>query len=346
MDQYTHLGIATDGNLSAKHFVQKACHKLRGIYLSIINSGLHPKRLSPLTLKTIYSSVVIPGALYGCETIVNLSTNDMNMLERAHKFCVKNMQGFGKYISTDFVLSTINVDSIEDAIEYRKLTIIGQLCRLSPKYLAKKFLNVRLIQYFNRTERALGFIPHKMCIMNKYGLTTFISDYLNTGKFPSRMHWKNIIHHAVIVQHRKERYERLLAHHHHFSENIVQFNSVSDLWLLYRDSIELRPFIQCLMNLTGLLFSRRYVQSCCLCTLLCEDIVTHVMFECTASFSKRHCLNRYVWSSTTTAQFVNLTKNSFEAQCEQIVSMAINEILSKEPGLSKILLSMFKPLFC
>jgi len=67
VDQYTHLGITCDKYLPTHLLIQEACRRLRGTFLSICNSGIHPENLNPLTSRTIYKSVVIPKALYGCE---------------------------------------------------------------------------------------------------------------------------------------------------------------------------------------------------------------------------------------------------------------------------------------
>ena len=341
VDQYTHLGIVTDNNLSSKHFVHKACHKLRGTYLSILNSGLHPQGLSPLALKTIYTSVVIPGALYGAELAVYLSKNDLNQLERAHRFCVKNIQSLSTFVNTDFVLCALNLDSMEDMIEYRKLTFIGQLCRLPPGYLAKQVFNVRLVRYFGGTGRCLGFIPDILSLMHKYDLIRFITEYLRTGVFPSKLQWKNVIKHSVINRHRKERYDRLLELIPSVVENSIQFNCESDLWILYRNSFELRPCIISLMHGAGLLLSRKYLKTCCLCSLLCEDIVKHIMCHCYAVYDHRQHLFYCVIKILGTNGYINFVKMSHEQQCEQIVSMAVSQTLMGNYALIKALHKLF-----
>ena len=67
VDQYTHLGITCDKYVSTQLLIQEACRRLRGTFLSICNSGIHPGNLNPLTSRNIYKFVVIPKALYGCE---------------------------------------------------------------------------------------------------------------------------------------------------------------------------------------------------------------------------------------------------------------------------------------
>jgi len=136
VDKYIHLGITCDQYLSTGLLVQEACRKLRGTFLAICNSGVHPRNINPLTSKTIYKSVVIPKALYGCELWSNLTVKDIEKLERSHRFCLKYMQQLSQHTNNRYTLSVINIDSLETYIYYRKLQFLGQLCRLSPQYQA------------------------------------------------------------------------------------------------------------------------------------------------------------------------------------------------------------------
>ena len=51
------------------------------------------------------------------------------LLERAHRFCVKYMQGLSIRTRTDAALSLLGIYSIESEIDFRKLTLFGQFCR-------------------------------------------------------------------------------------------------------------------------------------------------------------------------------------------------------------------------
>ena len=87
--------------------------------------------LHPLTCKTIYKSIVLPKALKGCENWDILSDTDLLTLERAHRFCVKHMQSLSTCTRTDTALSLLGVFPIETDIDFRKLTLFGQFCRLN-----------------------------------------------------------------------------------------------------------------------------------------------------------------------------------------------------------------------
>ena len=142
-ENYKHLGVNNNKYLSKKISIQDASHKLKGTFLSLVNSGIfNHGALHPLTCKTIYKSIVLPKALYGCENWDNLSDTDLHTLERAHRFCVKHMQSLSTRTRTDTALSLLGVFPIETDIDFRKLTLFGQFCRLNSDIWVKRmFLN-------------------------------------------------------------------------------------------------------------------------------------------------------------------------------------------------------------
>ena len=76
---------------------------------------------------------MLPKALYGCETWFSLTTNNILLLERAYRFCVKYMQVLSTRTRTDAALSLLGMFSIESEIDLRKLTLFGQFCRNNMK---------------------------------------------------------------------------------------------------------------------------------------------------------------------------------------------------------------------
>ena len=62
---------------------------------------------NPLSCKKIYNTVVLPKALYGCESWEALRRSDILFLEGAHRFCVKYMQGLNIRTRTDIALSLL-----------------------------------------------------------------------------------------------------------------------------------------------------------------------------------------------------------------------------------------------
>ena len=124
VENYTHLGIILNKYLNIDTSLSEANTKLRGTFLSLINCGLHPKGVTPSTLLTIYKSIVLPKALFGCEFWNTMSISDIRKLEIAHRFCVKFIQNLPIYAKTDIALNALGITSIESQIDYRKLNFL------------------------------------------------------------------------------------------------------------------------------------------------------------------------------------------------------------------------------
>ena len=84
-------------------------------------------------------TVVLPKALYGCELWNSLLPKHMEILEKAHRFCIRFMQSQPRCTSTDVAYLLLNINSIEYDIDYRKLIFLGQLSNLPPQYRVKEF---------------------------------------------------------------------------------------------------------------------------------------------------------------------------------------------------------------
>ena len=112
--------------------VKEAASKLKGAFLSLINSGVHEGGLNPITSKSIYKAVVLPKAIYGFELWYSLQSKHIDLLEKAHKFCVKFMQSLPRRTSTDLAFSLLNIKSILYDIEYRKIIFFDNYATCLP----------------------------------------------------------------------------------------------------------------------------------------------------------------------------------------------------------------------
>ena len=156
--------------------------------MSLINCGLvHSDGLLPLSYKKIYEAVVLPKALYGCETWFSLTTNNILLLERAHRFCVKYMQGLSTRTRTDSALSLLGMFSIEFEIDLRKLTLFGQFCRNNMNCWEFECFYRRLASFMVNKETQTGYFPDIYRIMRKYGLSEYFEFYIRFNVFPSKI---------------------------------------------------------------------------------------------------------------------------------------------------------------
>ena len=90
---YKHVGILLYSNLRTVERTLTACRKLKGILVSIVGVGLHPHSMNPITGRIIYERIVLQSALNGCELWSDLTRSEIKMLETAHTFCLKFIQG-------------------------------------------------------------------------------------------------------------------------------------------------------------------------------------------------------------------------------------------------------------
>ena len=203
-ENYKHLGVNNNKYLNNKISIQDATHKLKGTFLSLVNSGiLNHGALHPLTCKTIYKSIVLPKALYGCENWDNLNDTELLSLERAHRFCVKHMQSLNLRTRTDVTLSLLGIFPIEIDIDFRKLTPFGQFCRLNSNIWVKTVFLNRLTSYIAKcNHKQEGFVPDVVRLLEKYQLIDILYTYIEKGTFPTSFAWKRLLksklHHSAI----------------------------------------------------------------------------------------------------------------------------------------------------
>ena len=134
--QYKHLGIVLDNYCSMTPAINDAILKLRGTFFCILNSGIHPGGFNPTTLLKLYKSIVIPKALYGCELWNSVQAASLQQLERAHRLCIRCIQGLPLQASSIIAASCLGVHSIEKEIDLRKLQFFGRMCSLSTDQLS------------------------------------------------------------------------------------------------------------------------------------------------------------------------------------------------------------------
>ena len=191
---YKHLGVNCNKYLNINTNIKEATDKLKGTFMSLVNCDLvHSDGLHPLSYEKIYEAVVLPKALYGCETWFSLTTNNILLLERAHRFCVKYMQGLSTRTRTDAALNLLGMFSIESEIDLRKLTLFRQFCRNNMKCWVFECFYRRLASFMVNKETQTGYFLDIYRIMRKYGLSEYFESYIRFNVFPSKIIWKRLV---------------------------------------------------------------------------------------------------------------------------------------------------------
>lgn len=111
------------------------------------------------------------------------------------------MQSIGQNTRTCVALSLIGSRSIELKIKKEKCTLFGQFCRLDPYFTAKRLFLHRLTSQYYFYDLKYGFVIDAIEILMSVGLEHIVTEYRNSGMFPSKFYWKKVIN-AKIAQER------------------------------------------------------------------------------------------------------------------------------------------------
>ncbi|VDI63094.1 Hypothetical predicted protein [Mytilus galloprovincialis] len=193
-----HVGILLNCKFRSMDQTLNACRVLRSTALSVLNSGIHPSILNPLTCSKIILQICYSKALYGCELWNNLTQTELTMLERSHRFVCKIIQGLPKRTRSDKCTSLLGWFSVESIINRCKLLFFGRLCRLKSSALPKRIMISRLMEFKHKcVPEQLGFIPDIYKAAEKYNITDYIVNFANTGSFPSKKLWSVIVNQNI-----------------------------------------------------------------------------------------------------------------------------------------------------
>ena len=103
------------------------------------------------------------------------------------------MQDFSIRTRTDKALSIMAMYTLKSEIDFRKLTVLGQLCRLNIDHLLRiLFLNRQFSFDANNTKQE-GFISDIINILGKYDLLNVLEAYKRDSIFPGRLAWKILL---------------------------------------------------------------------------------------------------------------------------------------------------------
>ncbi|MEW8545933.1 MAG: reverse transcriptase family protein, partial [Candidatus Thiodiazotropha sp.] len=277
---YIHLGIECNKEMKISGSTTDCCSKIRKTFFSILNSGLSEFDLHPLTLKKIYETVVLPKALYGCEFWQNIANSDLLKVERSHRLCIKTMQSIWRNTRTCVALSLIGSRSIELEIKKKKCSLFGQFCRLDPYFTAKRLFLHRLTSHYYFYDLKYGFVMDAILALIDLGLEHIVSEYRNSGMFPSKFAWKKVVN-AKIAQERDNTFLSEV-----YEENLDPFLRLHSevkpnyFWRLSQKYPHLLPACKSVVKLISLLFCSNAVSVCLACAAEVVCYVHHCIVWC------------------------------------------------------------------
>jgi hypothetical protein len=182
---------------------------------------------------------------------------------------------------------------LEMEIEYRKLNLFGQLCRLQTNSAVKSMFLYRLSSY-NVEKVCSGFIHDVGYILEKYSLKPVMQTYISSGVFPGKFEWKNKVrkvlkNHFILewnVRTSVDRFKRFRSVHCHFQLfHLWNFSRLYPYTLLYVKSVA--------QLVTYLV---RYDDVCNLCKQNCNHgtFADHLIMDCSETLSTRDSLLRNI----------------------------------------------------
>ena len=113
-------------------------------------------------------------------------------MTRSHRNRVKYMQSISKYSDYNILLSLIGLLPITAEIDFKKLTLLGQFCRLTSELSVKIIFTKRLVSYMRNPSRTRGFILECLKLSCKYNLVEPLNSFMNEGVFVSARSWKKL----------------------------------------------------------------------------------------------------------------------------------------------------------
>ena len=331
-ENYKHLGIINNKYLSKKLNIKDVTDKLKGTYFSLANSGiLLQETLHPLTCITIYKSVVLPKALYGCEYINNITESEMVTLERSHRFCIKRMQSLGMQTRTDAALSLMGIFPLETEIDFRKLTLFGQFCRTITCTWVKRVFLFRLLSYMTYPYNGQhGFIPDVIKLLEKYQMLHIVHSFVDTSRFPSKNAWNRLLkgrlHQSAICSWNS----RTLAQE--FYRFRIVHPEFQPHWAWYFSKNQRKLLSPCtsVIQMTASLTDTRHNILCAACDSYYDNIADHCIHECSYLTIDRTKLWQDI-RNTSTAAFEFLLSQNMLLVSNVLLGMAnaqLNNILN------------------
>ena len=173
--------------------------------MSIIKQGIHPIVCSKIILQLCYTK-----ALYGCELWNNITNNEMLLLERAHRYVCKYVQGLPKLTRTHKCITLLGWTSIECYIDSKKnyYFLVDYVICLPGFYRNKYSLHVYYYKWTIVQRLEVVFIPDIIKIVRKYDMFSYVDNFVKTSSFSSSKKWKYIVKSSVIAYEEHSLHER------------------------------------------------------------------------------------------------------------------------------------------
>ena len=281
--------------MKVKQNVADSASSIRKLFFGLVSCGFSEMDLHALTLKRIYESFVLPRALYGSELWSNLSQNDIMLLERSHRLCIKTMQNMDRNTRTCVALSSIGIMSLNYMIVKRKLTLIGQLCRLDTSYAAKRLFLNKLSSHYLYSSIEFRFIPDIYKLIREYDLENVLMDYMSSGVFMSKYSWQKLTNMKLKVYSDSDIIGQAL------SDGLELFLAIQPevkpclFWEICRKHPNMLKACKSVVRSISLWFNRLPERVCSACECFTSSYVSHYILWCSVTANHRQNMWMGIW---------------------------------------------------
>jgi len=280
-------------NTNQAERTRRACAKARRTICSLKDVGLRAGVINPIGCVTIWQRVILPCAFYACEMWTNITKSEFEEMERIQRLFARISQNLHKRSSTLATIQSLGLWSMEGTIDKLKLMLLGRLCRADVRSVHKRIFYNKLGQYMVANIQP-GSVTHDILnIANKYDLWHILTEFTNTGFFPSKVAWNRIVS-SKIADCEYRRWQNLLSQLPGMSRYAAVHNALVPhrLWGM----CELFPATsKCMFSLVKLCVLPVTEGRCMLCECECDDIVKHQLLSCSQLVEERNSLSEQLF---------------------------------------------------
>lgn len=198
--QVKYAGTLIDVSMKTTERTENACAKLKRNLHSLYTIGLNRSGMSTLTNTTIWKRVILPTAMYSCETWGKLTATELEMLEQTQRYFARFVQGFDKRSPTDACISNIGLWSLTGLIDKFKLLLFGRLCRSKHDTIHKQMFHIRLGQLINGDINESSLTYDFIKTLDKYDMLSFLECYMEDTFIPDKRLWSKITNQSIEIQ--------------------------------------------------------------------------------------------------------------------------------------------------
>lgn len=196
LDGTFHMGVPLHSNDST--LLKLIAHRTDSVQRevnAIMSLGNYHTPLPPLIGKRLYRSICIPKLTYGLETCL-LNPGCLTLLERAHCFCVRRLQGLPRQTPVVVPLATLGLPTIESLILYKQMILLYRWLSLPVSCIYKRIAIARIVYHLVGKGEHTGPLLNALKACQKYGLENYIIEGI-TGNIISLSRWKQLTWEAL-----------------------------------------------------------------------------------------------------------------------------------------------------